>query len=169
MDQRKLVGVSLFAVIVALMAVGSVWAFNPQPDPPSAIPVGLADTQLAEVHVVFPPVNESDLPPDPVLVGFGIYDGTGMLLARMRESVESGQVKSLRLTGRSLGLPPGGRRTIYGVVQCLGDITQKVRCAKSVNASMEISDVANGKTMVAVPVGVSILPIISRDGMTLDR
>ncbi len=150
----------LTGTLVAIIGVGGLsgqaQAFNPQPEPPASLALGIVESQIAVLHVLAPPTV---LNQDPSAVRLALYHADGKELQTLKGKVEPGQVLSMRFPGRALGLGSGERATIYGVVQCLGRVAAKVGCAQTIVASLEVFDVETGKTQVVVPVVPGILPI----------
>ncbi len=161
MKSRTITRFVLWTLVAGLAATAPAAAFNPQPEPPGSMPLGIVETQIAQISVLHAPGSEvSGVEPSPFLVALGFYDGFGTLVASQELRVEARQAASIRLSGRDLGLRGNVRQTIYGVVECLGNGAQKVRCARSLNASMELFDEETGVTQVVVPLVAAIVPVL---------
>lgn len=159
MKNKQRIFLLALAIVTGLFAFQQVHAFNPVPEPPQSVPIGIDESQTAVVNVGHPP--DPFHPPEPAIrVQLGLYDASGILLRTLRTRVSPGQVVSMEITGRELGLRPGERLTIYGVVQCLGNSASKVRCAQSIKPSVELFDNDTRRTSIVVPIVPAIVPVI---------
>ncbi len=160
MRNTKCAWLTIAALVAGLGVFGSASAFNPQPEPPLSMPVGLTDTESVAIHVSEAPDPTGRTAVIPVTVG--LFDASGNLLLSTMIDVAPGKVGSLAISGEKLGIPPGGRMTVYAVTQCRGGAVTTLRCAQSVNSSMELFDTNTGRSSLVVPFLPAIVPVITQ-------
>lgn len=144
--------------VTGLFTLQQVHAFNPVPEPPQSVPIGIDEFQTAVINVGVPP--DPLRLPEPIRVQLALYDAAGNLLRTLRTRVSPGQVVSMEVERRNLRLRQGGRLTIYGIVQCLGNAASKVSCAQSIKPSMELFDNDTRRTSIVVPMIPAIVPVV---------
>lgn len=157
------------AALVALGMVGTAEAFNPQPEPPGSVMVGVTDSQTLQIAVVQPPDPiqppepiSSAQPPQPIRVALILFDATGNRLFSEEVEVAANRIE-FEDVDFSLGLvdfPFAGRQQVYAMVVCLGTTGEQARCAKSLEASVEVFDSQTGVTQFVIP----LRPTVSLTG-----
>ncbi len=150
---RQLLKISILVTVIVLVSVGTSQAFNPQPEPPGSVAVGITTSQTAWLSVVLPP--DPFHPPDPCRVRLSLFDAEGNVLRVMEDTVRPGQVISLGLSGAELGLRAGERMQIYAQVEACGPLKGKRRV--KIKAGLELFDNETGMTIVVVPVATTLL------------
>lgn len=160
----QLLKISILAAIIAIGSIGVAQAFNPQPDPPGSVAVGITTSQTARIsvanvsnHLRFPP--DPCTPPDPCHVRLSFFDSQGNTLRVMEDTVRPGQVISMDLCGIELELPDTKRLQIYALVEYLveylveADSTlRKVKDNASIKSGLELFDSRTGVSTLALPV-----------------
>lgn len=142
-------------------------AFNPQPEPPASDPLGLAFGQTARIQVV----NVVDLlrplvPPEPIHDGadlvcaarLSLFDADGESIIIVDSRVGPGQTVGAELSARELGIGPGERVTVRGVVEFTGETEERLRCQATTRSSLEVFDSRSGKTGLVLPVTTTVHP-----------
>jgi len=158
MRNKKSALLKTAAFVAGLGVFGTVSAFNPQPEPPLSMPVGVTDTQTVAIHVSHPP--DPIAPTAVIPVSVGLFDASGNLLTSTKLDATPGKVGTMAISGDKLSIPPGGRMTVYAVTQCLGGAKATSRCAASINTSMELFDTNTGRTSLSVPFLPAIVPVL---------
>jgi hypothetical protein len=131
-------------------------AFNPQPDPPGSVMVGVVAWQTARLSVVNVPVHPHQrtlFPPGPCVVRLAIYDAAGDVLAILDgTSVPVGEAIHLDFEASRWLSRPGERLQIRAEVVLVGEPADLVRCDGSVKPALEIFQDRSGVTALVLPI-----------------
>lgn len=127
---------------------GSIYSFNPQPDPPGFGFFGIARNQTARLNVAYIGFrnNPSGDQPAPLNITLRFVNGDGRVVAESRQSVGYGDTVSLNFT--SVALPAGSRQRLRAVVVVEPDASGLAPC---VMPSVEVLNNDTGKTVVFYP------------------
>lgn len=138
---------------------GSIYSFNPQPDPPGFGFFGIARNQTARFNVAYvgfhnPPSNHNppgdhnppDDLPNPLNITIQFVNGDGRVMAESRQTVEYGKTVSFDFPAGAL--PAGIRQRLRPVVIVTPDANGIVPC---VMPSLEVINNDSGKTSVFYP------------------
>ena len=132
---------------------GSIYSFNPQPDPPGFGFFGIARNQTARLNVAYvgfhnPPGdhNPPDDRPGPVNVTMRFVNGDGSVMAETTRLVEFGKAVSFDFPAGAF--PAGLRQRLRAVVIASPDANGIVPC---VMPSVEVLNNDTGKTAVFYP------------------
>lgn len=132
---------------------GSIYSFNPQPDPPGFGFFGIARNQTARLNVAYvgfhnPPAyhNPPDDRPSPINVTMQFINGDGNIMAESRQTVEFGKAVSFDFPAGAF--PAGLRQRIRAVVIATPDANGIVPC---IMPSVEVLNNDTGKTAVFYP------------------
>ncbi len=155
---RHLFKVSILAVIIVLSCLGAAQAFNPQPEPPKSIPIGLAEDQTARITVALPP--DSIGRTGAVKVRMAIFDMTGEMRKVVDAAVGPGQAISMDLSSADLRIFDGERMQLYAIVEILGGTEARVKGAQGIRAGFEIFDTTTGRTSAVVAADITIVPTL---------
>lgn len=150
----QLLKISILAAIIAIGSIGVAQAFNPQPESPGSVAVGITTSQTARISVANVS-NHLCHPPDPCHVRLSFFDSQGNTLRVMEDTVRPGQVISMDLRGIELELLDTKRLQIYAIVEYLveGDSTRrKVNDNASIKSGLELFDSRTGVSSLALPV-----------------
>ncbi len=136
----------------ALLDPGSIYSFNPQPDPAGFGMIGIADNQTARINVAYvgfhSPPSEHAAPSDFPAVGVTMQfvNGNGRVMAESRQNIEFGKAVSFDLpAGASTG---GARQRLRAVVLIDPNIRNITPC---IMPSVEILNNETGRTVVFYP------------------
>ena len=132
---------------------GSIYSFNPQPDPPGFGFFGIARGQTARLNVAYvgfhnPPSNHNppDDRPGPVNVTMRFVNGDGRVMAETTQLVEFGKAVSFDFPAGAF--PAGLRQRLRAVVIVSPDASGIVPC---IMPSVEVLNNDTGKTTVFYP------------------
>lgn len=149
--------VATFVSLVGLGLASSVAAFNPQPEPPGSMLVGINFTQVARLSVLQPPTpilpGDPSQPPTPIRVRLTLFDLEGHALLSEEVGVLPGQGAFIDFEDSQI---PQQRLQVYAIAQCLGDPAEQERCSETVKASMELYDPQSGQTNLVLPVDLTV-------------
>jgi hypothetical protein len=132
---------------------GSIYSFNPQPDPPGFGFFGIARNQTARLNVAYvgfhnPPSdhNPPDDRPAPIIVTMQFVNGDGRVMAESRQMVEYGKAVSFDFPAGAF--PAGMRQRLRAVVIVA---PSEGGIAPCVMPSVEVLNNDTGKTAVFYP------------------
>ena len=156
-NTKRLFFVSVLAAIFCVAGSGISQAFNPQPDPPGSVTVGITFNQTARLSVTFPR-SSLFVPQTEIGITMRFIDAAGNLLRSQGAILTPGVTVFSDLLGGDLLLIEGQREQIRAEVDCLGDIGTRLLCDGSVKASLEIFNNGSRRTTIQVPVTTTFLP-----------
>lgn len=160
---RQLLKISIVTAIIVIGSIGVAQAFNPQPEPPGSVAVGITNGQTARISVANVSEHIGDIfPPDPCHVKISFFDSQGNTL-RVMEDVEilPGQVISMDLKGNELRLSDTERLQIYAIVEYRLEAKgtrQKVKNNISIKSGLELFDSRTGVSTLVLPVAGTYKP-----------
>ncbi len=132
---------------------GSIYSFNPQPDPPGFGFFGIARNQTARLNVVYVGFRNSSADhnppgyiPNPINITLQFVNGDGRVMAESRQSVEYGKTVSFDFPAGAF--PAGIRQRLRPVIIVAPDAGSIAPC---VMPSLEVINNDTGKTSVFSP------------------
>ena len=154
---KKLIFVSVLGAFFCISIVGVSQAFNPQPDPPGSLPLGITGNQTARLSVAYPH-SSLFVPPVEIGITMSFIDADGNTLVSQGATLLPGLTVHLDLPGTDLLLGVSDREQIRARVDCLGDMGARLICNGNTRASLEIFNTGSGRTTLVVPVATTFLP-----------
>lgn len=138
------------------IAAAPTAAFNPQPDPPGSVMVGVVASQTARLSVANVPVHPHQrtlFPPGSCDVRLAFYDAAGDVLTILDgTSIPVGEAIHFDFEASRWLSNPGERLQIRAEVVLIGEPADLVRCDGSVKPALEIFHERSGVTTLVLPV-----------------
>lgn len=135
----------LFSGLGAVLLATNGLAFNPQPEPPpSSLPFSMGDDDQITISVVnavdqmrayFP---AGELGEYTCTMRLLVVDAQGEVVFSSEVRIDAGQMRSVRVRARRLGILEGERRSLRASVHFNGDAGTRLRCNGTARASVEI-------------------------------
>ncbi|MGH9379091.1 MAG: hypothetical protein ACRD2Z_00520 [Thermoanaerobaculia bacterium] len=150
---------SLTLAGLALALAAPALAFNPQPEPPGSVAVGVTEGQTVQAHV-----SRTGPPPDddaPALCDFTVsfFDAAGETLFATAGRVASGQTFSVELPPVGGLLAPGERLVLRAMVHFTSQSRQeREACAAATRSVLELFDTETGRASVVMGIQPCITP-----------
>ena len=153
---NRLISLGL-AVAWVTLATAPASAFNPQPETPGSVAIGLAAGQTARISVVNATDRVSGIVPCVCPVVLTLLDENGTVLTTERIEIDPGAIGSAVFE-------PGPRQRdtliVRGLVEFPGPEGERLVCNCGTRSGLEIVSGQNGATMIAVPIVTSYLPAV---------
>ncbi len=130
-------------------------AFNPQPEPPGSVAIGMTTSQFARVSFVNATDRVGGINPCVCPALLTLTDADGRVLASEEVVVDPGAIGSM--VYRASG-PPGAAVQVRALVEFVGDEGLRLACSAGAVAGLEIAQTLGGATNLAVPVVTNYLP-----------
>ena len=154
---KRLNFVSILVVLFCISTVGVSQAFNPQPDPPGSVALGITANQTARLSVAYPH-SSLFVPPIEIAITMSFIDADGNTLLSQGATLQPGLTVHLDLPGTDLLFIDSEREQIRARVDCLGDMGARLTCNGNTRASLELFNNGSGRTTILVPVTTTFLP-----------
>lgn len=159
MTQAKICKTTFCIAVLALgIAALPAAAFNPQPEPPGSVAIGLISDQFARITVTNSTDRVSGILPCVCPVLLTLLDDSGTALGSQEMDVFPGEIGSFEF---GLSLKAGERRIVRGLVEFTGGEGARLACNAGTRSGLEIADGSDGATVVAVPIVTTYLPALS--------
>ncbi len=149
--------VFVFGVVfmgLAMVAMPAL-AFNPQPEPPGSVAIGLLSSQIARITVVNATDRVSGIVPCVCPVVLTLLDENGTVLGSEQIDVDPGAIGSATF---DLRLRRGENLLVRGLVEFPGPEGERLVCNGATRSGLEIVNSEDGATKVTVPIVTSFLP-----------
>lgn len=144
---------------VLAIAAAPAAAFNPQPDPPGSVMIGVGELHTARLSVVnvrVHPHQRTLYPPGSCEVRLAFYDAAGDVLAITDgTSIPVGEAIHFDFEASRWLSRPRERLQIRAEVVLLGEPADILRCDGSVKPALEIFRTRSGVTTLVLPVNAT--------------
>ena len=145
-----------FGIALALAAIvtGPASAFNPQPEPPGSVAIGLTESQTARISVVNDTDRVSGIIPCVCPVVLTLVDQNGNVLDTAFLDVDPGAIGSATF---DVPLARGETTMVRGLVEFSGPEGERLVCNGATRSGLEIVGIDSGRTEIAVPITTTYL------------